>query len=52
VAHFGKKWIFQEMQWANWRENTLLEQERLIKTDKGNFDMSTGKKFNTHKSVC
>ena len=44
VAHFGKKWIFQEIKWTNWRENTLLEQERLIKRDKGNFDLETGKK--------
>jgi Holliday junction resolvase len=43
VAHFGKKWIFQEMQWTNWKGNTLLEQERLIKTDKGNFNLATGK---------
>jgi len=42
VAHFGKKWIFQEMNWKNWKENTLLEQERLIKHDEGNFDMTMG----------
>jgi len=39
VAHLGKKWIFRELTWQTWRNGELLEQERIIKRDKGNFDM-------------
>lgn len=44
VAHFGKRWIFREINWQEWRDNKLPSQERIIKRDKGNFDLETGKK--------
>jgi Holliday junction resolvase len=42
VAHLGKKWIFRELTWQAWRNGELLEQERIIKRDKGNFDIEKG----------
>lgn len=44
AAHFGRQWIFQEMNWKNWEENKLTEQERILKRDKGNFDLKRGKR--------
>jgi len=44
AAHLGKRWIFREINWEIWKDNKLLEQERIIKRDKGNFDIETGKK--------
>jgi len=44
AAHLGKRWIFREIDWKTWRDAKLLEQERIIKRDKGNFDMESGKK--------
>jgi len=44
AAHLGKRWIFREINWAIWKDSKLLEQERIIKRDKGNFDMESGKK--------
>jgi Holliday junction resolvase len=42
VAHLGKKWIFRELAWQAWKDGELSEQERIIKRDKGNFDMKEG----------
>jgi len=39
AAHLGKKWIFRELDWKTWRDGILLGQERIIKRDKGNFDL-------------
>jgi len=44
AAHMGKRWIFREINWENWKDGKLLEQERIVKRDKGNFDMESGKK--------
>jgi Holliday junction resolvase len=44
VAHFGKRWIFREINWQNWRDKTLPDQDRIIKRDKGNFHIEAGKK--------
>lgn len=49
AAHLGKRWIFREINWDLWKGNKLLAQERIIKRDKGNFDMESGKKI---KSSC
>ncbi len=35
AAHLGKKWVFRQIPWEDW-EN-LPDQERLIKSDEGNF---------------
>jgi Holliday junction resolvase len=39
AAHFGKQWIFREMNWKQWETGRLAEQERILKRDKGNFDL-------------
>lgn len=40
AAHLGKRWIFREMDWKPWKEEKLLEQERIVKRDIGNFKLS------------
>jgi Holliday junction resolvase len=37
AAHLGKKWIFRQVQWEDWAKNILLDQERIIKSEGGNF---------------
>jgi ubiquinone/menaquinone biosynthesis C-methylase UbiE len=40
----GKRWIFKELRWEDWENGVLPEQERIVKRDKGNFDLETGEK--------
>jgi len=42
AANFGRKWIFHEMNWEDWEKGTLIEQERILKRDRGNFDLKKG----------
>lgn len=42
AAHFGRRWIFREISWKDWEEGKLAEQERVLKRDKGNFDLKLG----------
>ena len=44
AAHFGRQWIFQEMNWKDWEEGKLAERERILKRDKGNFDLKRGER--------
>lgn len=44
AAHLGKRWIFKELRWEDWQQGALAEQERIVKRDKGNFDLATGEK--------
>ena len=44
AAHFGKRWIFREMNWKDWEEGKLVEQERLMKRDRGSFDLKQGER--------
>jgi SAM-dependent methyltransferase/Holliday junction resolvase len=44
AAHLGKRWIFKELKWEDWENNALPEQERILKRDKGNFDLEEGQK--------
>ena len=39
AAHLGKKWIFREIPWEDWEKDSLPDQERIIKRDKGNFKL-------------
>lgn len=39
AAHMGKRWIFREIDWQTWKDGKLLEQERILKRDKGNFKL-------------
>jgi len=42
AAHFGRRWIFREMSWKDWEGGKLAERERILKRDKGNFDLKKG----------
>jgi len=39
AAHFGKQWRFHEKDWVDWEDGRLPEKERILKRDKGNFDL-------------
>ncbi len=39
AAHLGKKWIFRQLVWENWENKSLPDQERILKRDKGNFQL-------------
>jgi len=43
AAHMGKRWIFREMDWQLWKERKLIDQERILKRDKGNFKLETNR---------
>jgi len=43
AAHLGKRWIFREVDWQLWKEGRLLEQERIVKRDIGNFKLNKDK---------
>ena len=43
AAHLGKRWIFREVDWQLWKEGKLLEQERIVKRDIGNFKLNRDK---------
>jgi Holliday junction resolvase len=44
AAHLGKRWRFREMDWNDWEKDKLPEQARILKRDKGNFDLKKGEK--------
>jgi len=37
AAHFGKRWVFHEVEWNDWEKGELPEQVRVMKRDNGNF---------------
>ncbi len=39
AAHLGRHWIFREMSWEDWEKGRLTERERILKRDKGNFNL-------------
>jgi Holliday junction resolvase len=42
AAHLGKRWVFKEMSWKDWEKNKLPEKARILKRDRGNFDLKKG----------
>jgi len=42
AAHLGKKWVFKEIAWKDWERNRLPEKARILKRDRGNFDLTKG----------
>jgi Holliday junction resolvase len=44
AAHLGKRWRFREMDWTDWEKDKLPEQARILKRDRGNFDLRKGEK--------
>jgi len=39
AAHMGKKWVFREISWADWEKDKLPERARILRRDRGNFDL-------------
>ena len=42
AAHLGKRWIFKEINWKDWEKGELPEKARILKRDRGNFDLEEG----------
>lgn len=42
AAHLGKKWIFKKVSWKDWKRNKLPEKARILKRDRGNFELAKG----------
>ena len=51
AAHLGKRWVFHEVDWQLWNEGRLLEQERIVKRDIGNFKLEADKSETTSLAV-
>ncbi|MCW4055771.1 MAG: hypothetical protein NWE82_03185 [Candidatus Bathyarchaeota archaeon] len=43
AAHLGKKWILKKVAWEEWEKDSLPDQERIIKSEKGNFQLEPEK---------
>jgi len=41
AAHLGKRWIFKEINWADWEKNKLPDKVRILKRDRGNLNIDT-----------
>lgn len=41
AARLGKRWVFRELDWMDWRKGTLPEKARIMKRDRGNFDLKS-----------
>jgi len=39
AAHLGKKWIFKEVPRKDWEKKKLPEKARILKRDRGNFQL-------------
>lgn len=39
AAHLGKKWLFKEIKWVEWEKNKLPDKARILKRDRGNFNL-------------
>lgn len=39
AAHLGKKWVFKEIGWEYWEKDKLPEKARILKRDRGNFNL-------------
>jgi Holliday junction resolvase len=42
AAHLGKRWIFKEVSWKDWKRRKLPEKARILKRDRGNFELAKG----------
>lgn len=43
AAHLGKKWLFKEIDWKDWEKTKLPEKVRILKRDRGNFNLERGR---------
>jgi len=44
AAHLGKRWIFKEIGWRDYEKGRLPEKARILKRDRGNFEITEKKK--------
>ncbi|MEM3577419.1 MAG: hypothetical protein QXX51_03075 [Candidatus Bathyarchaeia archaeon] len=42
AAHLGKKWVFREVDWKDWEKGKIPEKVRILKRDRGNFNLEKG----------
>ncbi|MGB9676441.1 MAG: hypothetical protein ACPL0C_04565 [Candidatus Bathyarchaeales archaeon] len=42
AAHLGKKWVFKEVDWKDWEKEKIPEKVRILKRDRGNFNLEKG----------
>ncbi|MEM2106083.1 MAG: hypothetical protein QXV21_06455 [Candidatus Bathyarchaeia archaeon] len=42
AAHLGKKWVFREVEWKDWEKGKIPEKIRILKRDRGNFNLEKG----------
>jgi Holliday junction resolvase len=51
-AHLGKRWIFKEINWKDYEKNRLPEKARILKRDRGNFEVAgRNRAARTHRGV-
>jgi Holliday junction resolvase len=43
AAHLGKRWIFREIDWRSYEKSRLPEKMRILKRDRGNFEVKERK---------
>jgi Holliday junction resolvase len=46
AAHLGKRWIFKEINWRDYEKGKLPEKARILKRDRGNFDVAERNRMN------
>jgi Holliday junction resolvase len=39
AAHLGKRWLFKEIPWNDWKKDKLPEKVRILKRDRGNLNI-------------
>ena len=39
AAHLGKRWLFKEISWADWKKSKLPDKVRILKRDRGNLNI-------------
>lgn len=44
AARLGRRWIFRELDWRDWRKDILPEKVRVMKRDRGNLDLRSGRR--------
>jgi Holliday junction resolvase len=48
-AHLGKRWIFKEINWRDFEKGKLPEKARILKRDRGNFNLAERNRIRKQK---
>ncbi|HVP16284.1 MAG TPA: hypothetical protein VMT42_02850 [candidate division Zixibacteria bacterium] len=51
AAHLGKRWIFKEIGWRDYEKGRLPEKARILKRDRGNFEIAERKETTGRQRV-